>query len=123
MNVLAGIRESLTEILDIEPEEITPETYIVRDLNAESIDLLELSVALNARFRVEINDDQVFLRTLRLCLNQAAQNGGGAAGRISREFPFLGQERIGEILADLDGGPVLRVKDIAAYVSWQIGKN
>lgn len=123
MNVFEGIRESLTEILDVEPDCITPETYLVRDLSAESIDLLELSVALNARFKIEMNEDQVFLKTLRLCLNQAPQDGDSAAGRIAGEFPHLGGERVGEILGDLDGGPVLRVKDIASYVSWRIGSN
>ncbi len=123
MDVFSGVRESLTEILDIEAEEITPETYIARDLNAESIDLLELAVALNARFRIEVNEDQVFLRTLRLCINEAAGNGGDVAGRLSREFPFLGADRISEIIADVNGGPVLKMKDITSYVSWQIGNN
>jgi acyl carrier protein len=119
MDVLMEIRESLAEILDLEGEKITPETYIVRDLDAESIDLLELSVALNSRFKVEINDDQVFLRTLRVCLNKANGNGGRFEG-ISKEFPFLGRERIGEILTDLDGGPVLKVKDLIAYIQWRM---
>jgi acyl carrier protein len=119
MDVLGEIRESLTEILDLENDDITPETYIVRDLDAESIDLLELSVALNSRFKVEINDDQVFLRTLRVCLNKTNGNGGRVEG-VSKEFPFLSKERIGEILADLEGGPVLKVKDLIAYIQWRM---
>lgn len=123
MDIFSGIRESLTEILDVEAEEITPETYIARDLDAESIDLLELAVALNSRFGVEVNEDQVFLKNLRLCIDEAARNGGDAAGGISREFPFLGRARIEEILSDIEGGPVLKVKDIASYVAWRIGNN
>jgi acyl carrier protein len=119
MDILEGIRESLSEILDLDREEVTPETYIMRDLEAESIDLLELSVALNSRFKVEINDDQVFLRTLRVCLNNSNGNGTRIEG-LSKEFPFLSGERIKEVLEDLDGGPVLKVKDLAAYIEWRI---
>jgi len=123
MDIFSGIRQSLTEILDVEAEEITPETYLVRDLDAESIDLLELAVALNSRFGVKVDDDQVFLKNLRLCIDEAARNGGDVGGRISREFPFLGRERIEEILSDIEGGPVLKIKDIASYVAWRIGNN
>lgn len=120
MDIFGEIQESLVEILDIEAEEITPETYIVRDLNAESIDLLELSVALNARFKVAINEDEIFLRNLRVCLN--GSNGKDTASRVLAEFPFLGKERVVEILDDLDGGPVLKVKDLANYISWKSGR-
>ncbi len=123
MDVFGTIQESLTEILDIEPGEVTPDTYVIRDLDAESIDLLELSVALNTRFRTEINDDKVFLKTLRLVINEANGNGGDAIGRLAREFPFLRRDRIHEILSDIGGGPVLKVKDLVSYVSWQIGNN
>jgi acyl carrier protein len=122
MDIFATIQESLTEILDIEAQQITPETYLVRDLSAESIDLLELSVALNSRFNIEINDDEVFLKTLRFCLNEAKENHKDSTNYLSEKFPFLGTYRVGEILSDLDGGPVLKVKDLMAYVSWQFAR-
>lgn len=122
MDVFGGIRESLTDILDIEAEEITSETYVIRELNAESIDLLELSVALSSRFKVEINDDHIYLKTLRVCLNGSGGNGNGAE-KITSEFPFLSGARAREILADLEGGPVLKVKDLMAYISWRSGNN
>jgi acyl carrier protein len=122
MDIFAKIQESLTEILDIEVQEITPETYIVRDLSAESIDLLELSVALNSRFNIEVNDDEVFLRTLRFCLNEAEDYHKDRTNYLTEKFPFLGTHRVREILSDLDGGPVLKVKDLMAYVSWQFAR-
>lgn len=120
IKVFHKIQEALTEILDVDPEAITPETYMVRDLDAESIDLLELSVALNAAFHVEINDDDVFLRPLRLCLIEAEESGTAPADVIRARFPFLDEARTLEILEDLQGGPVLKVKDLAAYVSRQL---
>ena len=123
MDTLFEIRTSLGEILDIEAGEITPETYVVRDLGAESIDLLELSVALNSRFRVEVNEDKVFLRTLRVFLNEARKNEQDPLDYLQRKYPFLGEGRVGELLVDIDGGPVLKVKDLIAYVSWRLGDN
>jgi len=123
MDTLFEIRTSLGEILDIAAGEITPETYVVRDLGAESIDLLELSVALNSRFRVEVNEDEVFLRTLRVFLNEAKENEQDPLDYLQRKYPFLGEGRVGELLVDIDGGPVLKVKDLIAYVSWRLGDN
>jgi len=123
MDTLFEIRTSLGEILDIAAGEITPETYVVRDLGAESIDLLELSVAINARFKVEVNEDEVFLRTLRLFLNEAKEDEQDPLDYLQRKYPFLGEGRVGEILVDMDGGPVLKVKDLIAYVSWRLGDN
>jgi len=123
MDTLCEIRTSLGEILDIEAGEITPETYVVRDLGAESIDLLELSVALNSRFRVEVNEDEAFLRTLRVFLNEAKENEQDPLDYLQRKYPFLAEGRVGEILVDIDGGPVLKVKDLTAYVSWRLGDN
>ena len=123
MDTLFEIRTSLGEILDVEAGEITPETYVVRDLGAESIDLLELSVAINSRFKVEVNEDEVFLRTLRPFLNKAEKDGEDPLDYLQRQYPFLGERRVGEILMDMDGGPVLKVKDLAAYVSWRLGDN
>ncbi|MEM5786207.1 MAG: phosphopantetheine-binding protein [Syntrophobacteraceae bacterium] len=120
MDLFGEIRESLTEILDVEAEEITPETYIIRDLDAESIDLLELSVSINSRFKVEVNDNEIYLKNLRGCLNGA---NGDAVNRIAGQYPFLSSERAREIAADLEGGPVLKVKDLMAYITWRSGQN
>ena len=54
MAVLEKISEVLTELLDIDPEAIGPQSYLVRDLGVESIDFLELAVALNSRFGIDV---------------------------------------------------------------------
>jgi acyl carrier protein len=116
MDIFKEINDMLIEILDIEGREITPETYLIRELGAESIDLLELSVAINSRFHIEVNDDELFLRTLRLHLRMAEQEGKDAACYLAERYPALTATRIAEILADMGGGPVLRVKDIVSYI-------
>ena len=116
MKSFEGIREILSEILDVEENRITPETYLVRDLDAESIDLLELAVAINKRFGIEVKDEEIFLIRLRRHLKEAQQKGVGIRQYLSEQYPALKRERIEEILADLEEGPVLKVEDLVSYV-------
>ncbi len=119
MNILGEIKEILTEILDLEDREITPETYLVRELDVESIDLLELAVALNSQFNIEVSDDDIFLKKFRLYVTEAEQQKTDMVQYVTAKLPFLTKSRAEEIMADLDGGPALKVKDLISYVVWQ----
>ena len=112
MNVFEEIKGILVEILDVEEDEVTEESYLIRELGAESIDLLELAAALNRKFGVEINEEDIFLKeTDRLTETCGVQ-----------PFPFLTARRMSEIAADLAGGSFLKVRDLASYVTWQLNK-
>ena len=119
MDIFGEIKKILTEILDIEDMAITENTYVIRELGAESIDLLELAVALNSRFNVDIKDDEIFLRRLRLYITEAKEHGKDIVRYLMHKFPFRAESRVEEILSDLEGGPVLKVEDLIGYVSWQ----
>ena len=117
MNHFETITEILGEILDLDPAAITPETYVIRDLQAESIDLLEIGVAMQHRLDIEVDDDTVFLKNMRTVLAQAAKAGTGPLEALRGEYPHLDDARLQAILADRDGGPVLKVRDLEAYAS------
>lgn len=119
MNTFEQIKKILIDLLDIDGTEITPETYLIRDLGAESIDLLELAVAINANCGVKVNDNDIFLKPLRLYLTKAREGGCEPAVYLAEKFPFLTNTRIREILADIAQGPVLKVKDLTGYVAWK----
>jgi acyl carrier protein len=123
MENLYKIQEILAEILDIENQEITPETYVVRELDAESIDLLELAVALNSKFNIEVKDDELFLRTFRFYMTEAEEQNSDTVQYLVGKFPFLTEKRVKEIISDLEGGPTLKVKDLISYVSWRCERN
>ena len=97
MDILEEIKKILSELLDIETEEIEPQSDVIRDLGAESIDLLELAVELNSSFKIEVADDEVFLKKLRLYLTEAQETGADAVTCLREKFPFLTQERIEEM--------------------------
>ena len=108
-DALEKIRAMLEEILDLEGKEISEGTYLYRDLGAESMDLLELAVALNQGFGVKVQDEHVFLWRLRFYLVEARKNGTDALSHLAGKYPFLDSGRIAEILDDLDEGPVLKI--------------
>ena len=123
MNILKEITEILTEILDIENHNISPETYVIRELGAESIDLLELAVALNSRFKIDVNDDEIFLRKLRQYITEARQQNNDILQYLTEKLPFLTRERLEEIMANIESGPTLKVKDLISYVERQCDGN
>jgi acyl carrier protein len=79
--VEAKVKEVLLEILDIKPEEIIPTARFVDDLQATSIDLVEIVAVLQNSFDVDIDEAQVArLRTVQdavdFCQAAIAAKGG-----------------------------------------------
>jgi acyl carrier protein len=65
-DVEARVAEVLLEILDIKPEDIVPTARFVDDLQATSIDLVEIVAVLQNTFDVDIDETQVArLRTVQ----------------------------------------------------------
>ncbi len=121
--ILVKIRDILGEILDISPDEIYPSSYMIRDLKVESIDLLEMAVALNSVFGIDVDEDMAFLKQLRLVVERAKEEERDRGVALREAFPHLGPERIEEILSEMEDGPVLKVGDVVAYVEWELEKS
>lgn len=62
MNVSPDIIEKTNQVFieefEIEPEELAPEKQIFDDLGLDSLDIVDLVVALQAKFKVNIRDDE-----------------------------------------------------------------
>ncbi len=115
MNPFSTIRSILAEILDLDPARITPETYVIRTLKAESIDLLEIGVAMQHRLGISVDDDLLFLKNVRTVLIRAQHDGKAPLEALKSQYPYLPEQRLREILDDLPAGPALRVVDLVAY--------
>jgi acyl carrier protein len=118
MNIETELFNIIAEILDIESSEISPESYLVRDLEAESIDLLEISVDMADAFDVKVDDDMVFLKKMRAFISSEVRGGMTVKKVISTHYPFLPSARVDEICSELEDGPVLKIKDLISYIEY-----
>ena len=57
MSVQEKVKSIITEQLGVKPEEVTNEASFIDDLGADSLDTVELVMAFEEEFDVEIPDD------------------------------------------------------------------
>ena len=57
--IITGLAEIIEEVTGIEPSEVTPEKSFVDDLDIDSLSMVEIAVAAQDKFGVEIPDDQL----------------------------------------------------------------
>ena len=52
------VKDIIVEQLGVKPEQVTPEAKFIEDLGADSLDTVELVMALEEEFGIEVPDDQ-----------------------------------------------------------------
>jgi len=57
MALLEDVKEVVVEQLNVSPDEVKEESKFVEDLGADSLDVVELVMALEEKFDVEIPDE------------------------------------------------------------------
>ena len=57
MGVEERVKEIIVEQLGVDPAQVTPEASFVNDLGADSLDTVELVMALEEEFNLEIPDE------------------------------------------------------------------
>lgn len=58
MNVEDKVKEIIVEQLGVDSEEVTPEASFINDLGADSLDTVELIMAFEEAFNIEISDEE-----------------------------------------------------------------
>lgn len=74
MNIFEKVKKILIEQLGVEAEEVTSETKIIVDLGADSLDVIELIMAFEEDFSIEIPDcdDDLSGKTVQDVVNYIA---------------------------------------------------
>jgi len=78
--ILAGLGEIVEEIAGVPADEVTPGKSFVDDLDIDSLSMVEIAVAAQDKFGVEIPDDQLKdLATVQDVVNFVMKNAGSTA--------------------------------------------
>ncbi len=117
------IRSILAKILDVNKDDLSPETDILKDLGAESIDLLEIAISLEKEFKIKVDENNLFLKSFRYHLEEAEKKESSEKERLGylrSIFPFLSEERLKELSSELRNSlfPSVKIKDLISYVKW-----
>ena len=76
MAVTEKVKSIIVEQLGVDEEEITPDASFVDDLGADSLDTVELVMAFEEEFGIEIPDDEVAeMHTVKSMLNYLTSQG------------------------------------------------
>jgi acyl carrier protein len=80
MAVEERVKSIIVEQLGVDAEEVKPEASFVEDLGADSLDTVELIMAFEEEFGIEIPDDEAEkIKTVRDAVNYVANNAGDAS--------------------------------------------
>jgi acyl carrier protein len=73
--ILAGLAEIIDEVAGVPVDEVTPDKNFVDDLDIDSLSMVEIAVAAQDKFGVEIPDDQLKdLKTVQDVVNFVSKN-------------------------------------------------
>ncbi|MGL4501926.1 MAG: acyl carrier protein [Planktothrix sp.] len=74
-NIAERVKKIIAEQLDVEEDKITPEANFLEDLGADSLDTVELVMALEEEFDTEIPDeDAENIKTVQDAINYITGN-------------------------------------------------
>lgn len=72
-DIATKVREKIAEQLGVAADEVTADSSFIEDLGADSLDIVELVMALEEEFNIEISDeDAEKIRTVKDVVNYIA---------------------------------------------------
>ncbi len=109
------VRRIVAEIFERDMESLSASTRLLQDLPCESIDLLEIAARVSQVVRRDVEDDSLFLRSLRPLVAESGADEPELV--IAAACPWLSAARVHAIAGLLsDPAPFVTLGDMAAYL-------
>lgn len=76
LNAEDRLKKIIAKELSVSEEEVTPDASFIDDLNADSLDLVELIMALEEEFNIKISDEEADkIKTVRDAMDYIQEHG------------------------------------------------
>jgi len=121
--IYAKIRTALVDALGVDEDEVTPDSTLVGDLGAESIDFLDIVFRLEKAFQIEIPRAELFPEDI-LTNAQFVQDGKVTAtgvAELKKRMPFADLSNFEANPLVQEFGNLLTVNDMCRYVASKVG--
>lgn len=116
------VREALVDALGVDDEEVTPEATLQGDLDAESIDFLDIVFRLEKAFDIKIERGELFpediLTNTEYVVDGKVNDSGIAKLRERMPFADLTKFEAEPVVQNL--GQQLTVKDMCNFVAYKL---
>lgn len=64
--IIAAVNNTFTEMLEVPPEELSPEKEIFKDLGLDSLDMVDLMIGLQRKFGVSLRQNEEIRKIVTL---------------------------------------------------------
>ncbi len=120
--IFEKVREALVEALGVDDEEVTSEATLQGDLDAESIDFLDIVFRLEKSFDIKIERGELFPEDILTDADyvQEGKVNEAGIGKLKERMPFADLSKFEEDPIVQNLGQQLTVKDMCNFVAYKL---
>ena len=113
------VREIVASALDVPADRVREHSSLINDLNAESIDFIDIVFRLESEFGIEIPQEEIWKGSIDVSDDAAMQAG---IARLRAAMPEFRWETVPEPVTKADLPALITVKTITDYVRGRVGE-
>ncbi len=120
--IFEKVREALVDALGVDDEEVTPEATLQGDLDAESIDFLDIVFRLEKSFDIKIERGELFPEDILTHVEYVEDGKVNDAGiaKLRERMPFADLTKFEAEPSVQNLGQQLTVKDMCNFVAYKL---
>lgn len=120
--IFAKVQEALVDALGVDDEDVTPEATLQGDLDAESIDFLDIVFRLEKSFDIKIERGELFPEDILSSTEYVEDGKLNTAGitKLKERMPFADLSRFESNPQVQNLGKQLTVSDMCAFVEHKL---